>query len=200
MTTWGNSLAAACRWDQRLGDRRPCEPLARQPTMETMTTESWQQPAPPGGLLRLLLGLPKFLYRARLGFLLGHRFLLLVHEGRRTGRRHETPLEVIRYDAARREAVVAAGWGRKTQWLHNVEAGLAREVWIGRDRYVPSVRTLDPEEAAGLLTWYEDHSGLPKSAVRKVLSRLLGWAYDGTPEALRRAADQLPLLGFSPRP
>lgn len=163
-----------------------------------MTTASWQQPAPPAGLLRRFLSLPKYLYRAHLGFLLGHRFLVLVHEGRRTGRRHETPLEVIRYDSSRREAVVAAGWGRKTQWLHNVEAGLAREVWIGRDHYVPSYRILDGDEAVGLLTWYEGHSGLPKSLVRSVLSRLLGWRYDGSAEARRRAGEQLPLLGFRP--
>jgi deazaflavin-dependent oxidoreductase (nitroreductase family) len=163
-----------------------------------MTTASRPRPAPPRGLLRWLLSLPTYLYRAHLGFLLGHRFLVLVNDGRRTGRRHETPLEVLRYDPSTREAIVAAGWGRKTQWLHNVEAGLAREVWIGRDRYVPSYRTLDVGEAAEMLESYEDHSGLPKGFVRSVLSRLLGWRYDGSADARRRAVEQLPLLGFRP--
>lgn len=45
-------------------------------------------------------------------------------EGRRSGLRYETPLEVVRYDAASDEATVVAGWGRRTAWLHNVEAGL----------------------------------------------------------------------------
>ena len=80
-----------------------------------------RQPAPPGGLLRALLGLPVHLYHAHLGVLLGRRFLLLVHTGRRTGTKRETVLEVIRYDPVAREAVVAAGWGRRTGWLHNVE-------------------------------------------------------------------------------
>jgi len=166
--------------------------------MTDATSAPWRQPAPPRGLLGRLLSLPRFLYRLRLGFLLGHRFLVLVHEGRRTGRRHETPLEVVRYDPPTREAVVAAGWGRKTQWLHNVEAGLAREVWIGRDRYVPTHRVLDRDEAAAVLDQYERRSGLPKALVRAVLSRLLGWRYDGSPEARRRAVEQLPLLGFRP--
>lgn len=91
-----------------------------------------EQAAAPSGLLRWLLSLPIYLYRARLGFVLGHRFLVLVHEGRRTGRRHETPLEVVRYRRARHEATVVAAWGRRTAWLHNVEAGLARQVWIAR--------------------------------------------------------------------
>ncbi len=166
--------------------------------MSNITAPPLNQPAPPRGLFRWLLSAPKYLFRAGLGFLLGHRFLLLVHEGRRTGKLHETPLEVIRYDAAKREAVVAAGWGQKTQWLHNVEAGLAREIRIGRDRYTPTYRLLGADEAATLLEHYERHSGMPKSLVRKVLSRLLGWRYDGSEVARRRAIAQVPLLGFRP--
>lgn len=162
-------------------------------------TSTWQQPAPPRGFLGWLLGLPIHLYHAHLGFLLGHRFLVLIHEGRRTGRRHETPLEVVRYDPVSREAIVAAGWGRKTQWLHNVEAGLAREVWIGRERYTPSCRFLEADEAADVLEGYERHSGLPKALVRSVLGRLLGWRYDGSADARQRAAGQLPMIGLRPR-
>jgi deazaflavin-dependent oxidoreductase (nitroreductase family) len=147
-----------------------------------------------------LLGLPVQLYRAHLGFLLGHRFLVLVHDGRRSGRRHETPLEVVRYDPSSREATVVAGWGRRTAWLHNVEAGLAREVWIGRTRYVPAVRRLELDEAAAVLEGYERRSGLPRALVQAVLSRLLGWRYDGTPAARRRAAEQLPMFAFRPQP
>lgn len=156
------------------------------------------QPAPPRGLLRWLLGLPIYLYRAHLGFLLGHRFCVLVHEGQRTGRRHATPLEVVRYDQSTQEATVVAGWGRKTAWLHNVEAGLAREVWIGRARYVPAVRRLELDEAVAVLERYERRSGLPRALVWSVLGRLLGWRYDGTPLARRRAAEQLPMLAFRP--
>ncbi|HEX9634562.1 MAG TPA: hypothetical protein VGB34_03640 [Candidatus Limnocylindria bacterium] len=159
---------------------------------------SHKQPAPPRGVLRWLLSLPVYLYRARLGFLLGHRFLVLVHEGRRTGRRHETPLEVVRYDRSTEEATVVAAWGRKTAWLHNVEVGLARQVWIGPARYVPAVRRLDVDEAVAVLERYELRSGLPRSLVWAVLSRLLGWRYDGTPAARRRAAEQLPSLAFCP--
>ncbi len=138
------------------------------------------------------------LYAAHLGFILGHRFLLLVHVGRRTGTTHRTVLEVIRYDRATREAIVAAGWGRKTQWLYNVEAGMAREVLIGGERYTPDWRRLDPEEAVSVFEQYERRSGIPTSIVRAVLSRLLGWTYDGSPAARRRAAEQLPLIGLRP--
>jgi deazaflavin-dependent oxidoreductase (nitroreductase family) len=167
-------------------------------TAETHATPAVRQPAPPRGFLGWLLSLPVHLYRAHLGFLMGHRFLVLVHEGRRTGKTHITPLEVVHYDAVAREAVVAAGWGRKTQWLHNVEAGLDREVWIGRERWTPSHRFLDPDEAAAVLEHYEAHSGMPKRLVRWVLSHLLGWRYDGSPEARLRAVTQMPMIALRP--
>jgi deazaflavin-dependent oxidoreductase (nitroreductase family) len=152
----------------------------------------------PTGFVGWLFSLPKYLYHAHLGLLFGHRFLLLVHEGRRSGRRYETPLEVIRYDARTHEAIVAAGWGRRTQWLHNVEAGGARQVWIGRERFVPEWRELTAEDGASTLEWYENHSGIPKVIVRAVLSRLLGWHYGGSPADRRRAVAQLPMVSFEP--
>jgi hypothetical protein len=79
-----------------------------------------------------------------------------------------------------------------------VEAGLAREVRIGRRRYVPAVRRLELDEAAAVLEHYDAHSGMPRSVVWAVLGRLLGWRYDGTLAARRRAAEQLPMLTFRP--
>ena len=53
---------------------------------------------PPRGLLRFLLRLPIWLYQLHLGFLLGHRFLLLTHTGRRSGLLRRTVVEVVSYD------------------------------------------------------------------------------------------------------
>lgn len=153
----------------------------------------------PTGFVGSLFGLPKYLYHAHLGFLFGHRFLLLAHDGRRSGRRYETPLEVLHYDGRTREAIVAAGWGRRTQWLHNVEADGAREVWIGREHFTPAWRKLTDDEGALMLQWYENHSGLPKVVVYAVLSRLLGWHYQGSPADRRRAVGQMPLIGLAPQ-
>jgi len=51
----------------------------------------------PTGLLRLLLRAPILLYRARAGWLLGHRFVYVAHRGRRTGARREVVVEVVCY-------------------------------------------------------------------------------------------------------
>ena len=63
----------------------------------------------PTGALRLAFRLPIYLYRLGLGQLLGHRFMLLTHRGRRSGRVYQTALEVVRYDPSLRETVVASG-------------------------------------------------------------------------------------------
>ena len=47
----------------------------------------------PQGLWKWLLQSPTWLFRARLGFLFGSRVVVLVHRGRKSGRRYETPLE-----------------------------------------------------------------------------------------------------------
>lgn len=49
----------------------------------------------PAGAFRWLLHAPVWLYRARLGFLLGQRFLLITHVGRSSGRRYQTVVEVV---------------------------------------------------------------------------------------------------------
>jgi hypothetical protein len=59
----------------------------------------------------------------------------------------ETVLEVVANNPVTREPVVAGGWGPRTRWLHNVEAGLAHGVRTGRRRFAPAYRILPPDEA-----------------------------------------------------
>jgi hypothetical protein len=54
---------------------------------------------------------PVHLYRWRCGWLLGNRFLLLIHVGRRTGLRRHTVLEVVAYRKEGPEAVVISAFG-----------------------------------------------------------------------------------------
>lgn len=84
---------------------------------------------------RALVRAPIWLYRLRLGFLLGHRILLLEHRGRRTGVPRYTVLEVI--DRPRPGSyVVAAGFGRRAQWCRNVLADPRVRISVGIHRGV----------------------------------------------------------------
>jgi hypothetical protein len=67
--------------------------------------------AQPGPILRRALRLPVRLYDLGAARLFGHRFLLLTHRGRRSGRLYRTMLEVVDWDSERREAIVMSGFG-----------------------------------------------------------------------------------------
>ncbi len=128
---------------------------------------------PPGPVLRTFLQAPTLLYRARLGWLLGSRFLYMVHRGRRSGKLRRTVVEVVHFDHRSEEAAVVAGWGPHTQWYLNLEAAPAVEVRVGRRRWrAPRQRFLDETERVALLAGYvRDH---PRAA--KGLSRAFGIA------------------------
>lgn len=52
--------------------------------------------AKPSKAFRILARMPNGLYRARLGWLLGKRFLMLLHMGRKSGLVRRAVVEVIR--------------------------------------------------------------------------------------------------------
>ena len=146
--------------------------------------------------LHCLFRAPVYLYRWKCGWLFGHRFLLLIHVGRRTGLRRYTVLEIIEYRKEGPEAVVMSAFGRNADWLRNIEAASVAEVVIGSQRFPAAHRVLNQEEAARVLGAYERRNRLFAPIIRRVLSRLLGWHYDGSAEHRRRLAEQLPVIAF----
>jgi deazaflavin-dependent oxidoreductase (nitroreductase family) len=148
----------------------------------------------PAGALRLAFRLPIYLYRFDLGWLLGHRFLLLVHRGRKSSLLHQTMLEVVLYDPSIRESVVLSAWGEDADWYRNLQKGPAIEIRTGRESYEPLQRFLSPEEANAPMASYERRH--PWAA--RILGRLLGYPLGG-PEAARRAfAESVRLVAFRP--
>jgi deazaflavin-dependent oxidoreductase (nitroreductase family) len=142
--------------------------------------------------------MPALLYDWHAGWLLGHRFLRLTHTGRRSGRRYQTVLEVIGTGSAPGEVIVIAGLGRSADWYRNLLAHPAIEVAIARDRFRPAHRVLSEPEAVAVLAKYEEQNRFVAPVVRRTLTWLVGWNYDGTDDARRRMAHELPLIAFRP--
>lgn len=69
---------------------------------------------------------------------------------------------------------------------------------MGRFTFTAGHRRLSVEEAVTVLADYERRNQMIGPVVRRVLSWLLGWRYDGSPEARRRMAAQLPLIALYP--
>lgn len=113
---------------------------------------------------RALVRAPIWLYRAHLGFLLGHRMLLLEHIGRKTGARRYAVLEVVERRAPD-EYVIVSGFGARAQWYRNVLAEPHVRVSVGRRRNVAAVATpMSRDSAEATLARYAER--YPKTWAR----------------------------------
>ena len=124
----------------------------------------------PGGLLRFMLRLPVFLYRVKLGWMLGHRFVLLNHVGRKSGQVRQTVVEVVEYSKAEGRIYIASGWGYKSNWYQNLLAHPAINIQLGPHKMKVLAQTLSPEESVKVLLDYRQKH--PFAA--RELSRFLG--------------------------
>ena len=144
--------------------------------------------------MRLAFRLPIYLYRLNLGWLFGHRALLLIHQGRRSGLLRETVLEVILYDPTKRESVVLSAWGEKADRYRNIAATPALEVRTGGQRYAPEQRFLAPEKNHAVLGDY----GRRHPIAFRIFARAFGYPLGGTEAECRRFAESLRLVAFRP--
>ncbi len=151
------------------------------------------------GILWYLFRAPVCLYHWRLGWLLGHRCLLLIHIGRRSGLRRRTVLEVVGYRREGPEVVVVNGFGRDSDWVRNIEVRGGEEVTVGFKHFAASHRFLGEEEAVRVIHDYEYRNRIIAPVVRRGLSWILGWRYHVNESDRRRLVKQLPLIAFRPR-
>jgi len=141
---------------------------------------------------------PVYLYRWHMGWIFGHRCLLLTHVGRRSGIPRQTVLEVVEYRRSGPEAVVVNGFGRDSDWVLNIEARGGEEVRVGSTRFAAQHRFLSEDEAEEVMRQYEKRNRLITPVVRRGLSWILGWPYHGSEADRRRLVQQLPLIAFRP--
>jgi deazaflavin-dependent oxidoreductase (nitroreductase family) len=147
----------------------------------------------PTGLFKWILHIPVYLFKQRLGFLMGDRFILVTHEGRKSGRTYQTPLEVVQHDEASGEYIVASGTGPGADWYRNIAAKPASRVQVRNQAWEPTQRLLDATEAAARFKRYEQEH--PKTASRLLQS--MGNSYDGTDEGRREMMAGMPMVAFS---
>ena len=100
------------------------------------------------------------MYRCEYDWLLGHRFLLLIHVGRRTGLTRQTVLEILEYRKEGPEAVVMSAFGPTADWLRNIETNPDPEVVIGSQPFFATHRVLDEADAVRVITGYEQRNWL----------------------------------------
>lgn len=153
------------------------------------------RPQPPTGLARLLFRLPVHLYRMRLGWLLGGRFLLINHVGRVSGRARQAVIEVVEHDRDSDSYLVASGFGERADWYRNVLAAPDVTIQVGARRLAARAVPLSKEDSAEVMARYASRHPV---AARK-LCRFMGFAVDGSEADFRGVGHQIPFLRLSPR-
>lgn len=152
------------------------------------------QPARPTGLRRALFRAPIWLYRLRMGSLLGRRFVLINHVGRISGTLRQAVVEVVAIEVEQGAITVASGFGDTSDWYLNVLAAPAITVQLGSRRLPVIAQRLSPDEASDAMSDYARRHPL----AGRELCRFMGMRVDGSADDFRAAGRRIPMLGFFP--
>jgi deazaflavin-dependent oxidoreductase (nitroreductase family) len=150
---------------------------------------------PPSGALRLAFRLPILLYRLHLGWLLGDRFLMMTHKGRKSGIWRKVVVEVVRHDKAGQTYYIASGWGKKSDWYKNILKNPKVIVNSGGKKMEAVAETLTEDQAIPV---FRDYATRHPVAFRGLSKFMIGESLDASNDSLQRAAQILPLVALKP--
>jgi len=147
----------------------------------------------PQGMLRLGLRLPIWLYRTHLGWLLGDRFLMLTHTGRKSGLARHTVIEVVQHDKATDTYYVVSGWGEKSDWYQNIHKNPFVSIQTGGRIFHTKAEFVPVEQAIGIVeTYAHDHP----VAFNELSGLFLGEKMKPGSDAPQRLAEKMPMVAF----
>ena len=149
----------------------------------------------PNRILRALLRAPIWLYRWNLGWMMGERFLLLTHTGRKSGQKYQTVIEVVSHDEATGTYYVAAAWREKSDWYRNIQQNPTVGVQVRNHRFEASAKQISAQEAEERL-W--DYAQKYPTAFGELVTVMLGERLPPDKEACRKVAESVPLISLTP--
>ena len=151
----------------------------------------------PHGLLLLGFRLPIWLYRMQLGWLLGERFLLLTHMGRKSGSLRQTVIEVVNHDKSTDTYYVVSGFGHKSDWLLNIKLHPGVSITVGRRTLSAQAKQISEASGAGILFNYARRH---PTAFRELAVLLTGKSIEPNEENCLRFVSSMPVIAFVPNP
>ena len=153
-------------------------------------------PKPPRGFKRLFFRAPVWCYRLGCGWLLGKRFLLLTHTGRRSGLPRQTVLEVVDYDPDTGTYVIASGYGKQSDWYRNLLKTPEVTIQVGQQKMNVVAHPLTPEESGEAMVNYTRR--YPTAA--RYFCRKMGYQVDGSDDDYRTVGQEaIPFIALRQR-
>jgi deazaflavin-dependent oxidoreductase (nitroreductase family) len=159
-----------------------------------MTTGTTRGPKP-RGITRFFFRLPIWLYRLHLGWLLGGRFLMLQHTGRKSGLPRYTVVEVVMHDETTDAYYIASGWGEKADWFQNIQKEPQVVLYSKRRRMPASAVCLLEDEAASVLM---DYATRYPGAFKNLSKLMIGRKLEANETDCQVLAQAVPMVRLSP--
>lgn len=154
-----------------------------------------QNAAPPTGIGKFFFRAPIKLYDIGLGWMLGKRFLLLNHIGRKSGLPRRAVVEVVDYDAATDTYFIASGYGKKSQWYKNIIAHPEITIQVGRRKLAVTAVPLSPDDSGEKMVQYAKRNPI----AAKNITRFVGYEIDGSDDGYRAIGrDIVPFIALQP--
>jgi deazaflavin-dependent oxidoreductase (nitroreductase family) len=154
-----------------------------------------KRPSRPKGFMRWFLRAPITLYRMNLGWLMGERFLLLTHTGRKSGALRQTVVEVVFHDRETDRYIIASGWGEKSDWLLNITKTPRVFVRVGKRSFHAMAQRLSVEAAQAALFNYALKYPVAFGELSKFM---LGKRLPANNESCREVAAAIPFVELAP--
>jgi deazaflavin-dependent oxidoreductase (nitroreductase family) len=148
---------------------------------------------PPSKALRFGLRLPILLYRLKLGWMLGDRFLMLTHTGRKSGLPREVVIEVVKHDKENNIYYVVSGWGEKADWYRNIRKTPQVTVQSGRRKFQTEAEFIPVEKAIEIVNTYAREHPI---AFNELSGLFLGERMKSGSDAPERIARKMPMVAY----
>jgi len=148
---------------------------------------------PPSKALRFGLRLPIFLYHIKLGWLLGDRFLMLTHTGRKSGLPRQVVVEVVKHDKEAKTYYIVSGWGEKADWYRNIRKTPQVTVQVGRRKFQTEAEFIPVEKAIDIVNTYAEEHPI---AFNELSGVFLGEKMKKGSDVPERVARKMPMVAF----
>lgn len=152
-------------------------------------------PDPPRGLKAIPLRMPILFYKLGIGWMLGSRFLLLSHTGRKSGEIRQTVLEIIHHSPEDHTYYVVSGFGTSSHWYQNIKQDPRVIVQVGSTRMAADAQQLKPTEAENIFLAYTQKYSLGF----RLLANVLNYDIVHTAEGYQAFGREIPMIRLSPR-
>ena len=139
--------------------------------------------------------MPIWLYRAHLGWMLGNRFLMLTHTGRKSGLPRQTVVEVVGHDKTTDTYYVASGWGEKSNWYQNIRKTPQVTIHVGGRKFQSKAEFIPSDKAIEVVSNYAREHPI---AFNELSGIFLGERMKPGSDAPQRIAQKMPMVAFHP--